>query len=88
MRHVVSSYLYTHISYLLGFNTDDEILFDTKYYFYTQRYDIRIQVLTRVIEGISKKMFKLGKLKYFNKKNDMSTIILQQILSDKLLLLG
>ena len=33
-------------------------------------------------------MFKLGKLKYFNKKNDMSTIILQQILSDKLLLLG
>ena len=34
-RHVVSSYLCTHISYLLGFNTDDEILFDTKYYFYT-----------------------------------------------------
>ena len=33
-RHVlVSSYFYTHVSHLLGFNTDDVASFDTKIFF-------------------------------------------------------
>ena len=33
-KHIlVSSYFYIHVSYLLGFDIDDVISFDTKYFF-------------------------------------------------------
>ena len=33
-KHVlVGNYFYTHVSHLLGFDTDDVVSFDTKYFF-------------------------------------------------------
>ena len=32
---LVGSYFYTYVSHLLGFDTDNVILFDTKYFFQT-----------------------------------------------------
>ena len=38
-RHVlVDSYFYTHVSHLLGFNTDDVVSFNTKYFFRIIKY--------------------------------------------------
>ena len=32
---LVGSYFYTHVSHLLDFDTDNVVLFDTKYFFQT-----------------------------------------------------
>ena len=40
MHMLVGSYFYTHVSHLLGFDTDNVVLFDTKYFFHTNTHHI------------------------------------------------
>ena len=42
---LVGSYFYTYISHFLGFDMDDMILFDTKYFFLTQVIETKMTFL-------------------------------------------